>query len=337
MICLSMSMPGGYTVALPSALRVRLGHAIIVVVCLVACHAHGSVFFDNWAGRVGNGPGSAWGAENATDPNNGAVHYTNVTPANATAANPSTIQVINDSTATYGQALQMTLMPNPSGNGTYLSSEVSTKVDPSQLGNNIEYGHIEASIKLPGGSNSGAVWPAFWMLGDNISSIGWPACGEIDIMENKGSQPGVNQAHIHGPLSNGQDYNGGSGVGGSYTLSNGQSFFNSYHSFAADWSPDSITFSVDGTAYKTVTPSSLPSGGSWVFNNHPFYLILDVNEGGSFAPGVITTPQIMDVAYVSVSVPEPMSVNSLLMCGATAIARHRGLRRRKSGCRIANL
>jgi hypothetical protein len=223
----------------------------------------------------------------------------------------------------------MTLMPNPGGNGAYVSSEISTKIDPAHLGNNIEYGHIEASIKMPGGSDSGAVWPAFWMLGDNISSVSWPACGEIDIMENKGSQPGVNQTHIHGPLSNGKDYNGGSGVGGSYTLSNSRSFFDNYHTFAADWSPDSITFSVDGAAYETVTPSSLPSGASWGFNDHPFYLILDVNEGGGFAPGVITTPQMMDVAYVSVSVPEPVSMSLLLIGGAMALFGHRSVRELK--------
>lgn len=303
----------------------RLSTVSFVVVCAVASHARGgSVFFDDWSSEVGKGPDSAWGAENATDPNNSAVHYTNVTPANATAANPSTIQVISDPTAKYGQALQMTLLPNPNGNGTYLSSEISTRVDPSHDGNNIEYGHIEASIKLPGGSNSGAIWPAFWMLGDDISSVGWPACGEIDIMENAGSQPGVNHGTIHGPLSGGGDYFGGAGVGGSYTLPDDERFFTSYHTFAADWSPNSITFSVDGTPYETVTSASLPPGASWVFNNQPFYLILDVNEGGVFAPGAINTPQVMDVAYVSVSVPEPASLSLLAFFIPALLARRRG-------------
>jgi beta-glucanase (GH16 family) len=306
---------------LPRALWAWVG-PLLVVGCMVVSRARGSAtFFEDWAGEVGQGPDSAWGAENATDPNNSAVHYTNVTPAHATAANPSTIQVINDPTAKYGQALQMTLMPNPNGNGTYLSSEISTRIDPSKLGNNIEYGHIEASIKIPGGSNSGAIWPAFWMLGDDISSVGWPACGEIDVMENAGYEPGTVQGHIHGLSSNGQDYYGGTGVGGSYTLADNATFYSGYHTFAVDWSPNSITFSVDGHPYETVTPASLPAGATWEFNNHPFYLILDVNEGGGFAPGTITTPQVMDIAYVSVSVPEPanlgligVAAGGLLMC-----------------------
>jgi hypothetical protein len=289
-----------------------------VVVCAVGGSARGgSTFFDDWAGEVGQGPDSAWGAFNANDPNNPAVEYTNVTPAQATASNPSTIQVISDPTAQYGQALQMTLLPNPSGDGTYLSSEISTQFDPSGAGNNIQYGQIQASIRLPGGSNSGAVWPAFWMLGDSISSVGWPNCGEIDIMENNGALPGVNYGTIHGPNSDGSVYS----VGSTYTLPSNQSFYNSYHTFTIDWSPDSISFLVDGNLYYTATPASLPPGATWEFDGQPFYLILDVNEGGFFAPGTITTPQVMDVAYVSVTVPEPAALSLLALGILSLLAR----------------
>jgi beta-glucanase (GH16 family) len=258
-------------------------------------------FDDEFNGTVGSGPSSAWGVGNATDPNNSKVNYTNTTPAQATTSNPTTLQIVSDPLANDGKALAMSLMPNPNGSGDYLSSEITTEVDPSGAGNSIEYGHIEARIRLPGGSNSGAIWPAFWLLGDNITTVSWPACGEIDIMENDGAHPGKNDSTLHGPASGGGDYNGGAGVGSSYTLPGGADYYSAYHVFAADWGPNSITFSVDGNVFYTITPANLPAGATWPFNGHPFYMILDVCEGGVFAPGTITTTQTMYVDYVHVS------------------------------------
>ena len=284
----------------------------------------GSMFYDSWAGEVGEGPDSAWGFENATDPNNGNVHYYNTTPAEATAARPTTLQVINDPTSPTGRALQLTILPDPSfaSNGIYDSAEVSTKLS-GVIENNVEYGHIEASIKVAGGPGTGAdsVWPAFWMLGDNINSVGWPASGEIDIMETKGSQETTNGAHLHGPTPGGGDYNGGSGVGGDYTLPNGEEMYSGYHTYAIDWSPNSITWSIDGTPYLTETPTSAnfaSAGGTWVFNNHPFYLIFDVCQGGPFASTGhnITEPLNMDIAYVEVTVSSTPPDESAFGAGA---------------------
>jgi beta-glucanase (GH16 family) len=269
------------------------------------------VFDTQFTGTVGSGPSSAWGPENATDPNNSLVHYTNTTAANATVDNPVTMQIVNDPTSDDGQALAMTLEPAPNGTGDYVSSEISTHFDPSGAGNSLEYGEISARIRLPGGSNSNAIWPAFWMLGDDISSVGWPASGEIDIMENRGSAPGTNDSTLHGPASGGGDYNGGSGVGSSYTLPGGADFYSSYHIFSVSWGPNSLTFSVDGDAFVTLTPASLPAGATWPFNGHPFYIILDVNEGGNFAPGTITSPQTMYVDWVHASAYNAAAVPSL--------------------------
>jgi beta-glucanase (GH16 family) len=261
---------------------------------------------------------SAWGAENATDPNNGNVHYTNTQPAQATASNPATLQLVSDPNATDGQALAMSLLPAPGKSGTYYSAEISTKVDPSGIGNSLEYGEITARIKIPGGNNSAAIWPAFWMLGDNISQVGWPKSGEIDIMENDGAHPGTIASHIHGPMSNGTDYNGGAGVGADYTLSGGQDFYSSYHTFSVNWGPNSITWSVDGVAFETVTPASIPGGSTWVFNGHPFYIILDVCEGGNFAPGTITSTQTMYVDDVrAYSFPAPTTVAATVASSST--------------------
>ena len=157
------------------------------------------------------------------------------------------------------------------------------------------YGRIEARIRLPFGQG---IWPAFWALGTNIPSVGWPQCGEIDIMENIGREPSINHGSIHGP-----GYSGGNSVTGLFTLPGGIRFSDDFHVFAIQWAAQTITFSVDGTAYRTVTPSSLPPGASWVFDN-PFFLILNVAVGGNFPgnPDASTQfPQEMIVDYVRVS------------------------------------
>jgi len=157
-----------------------------------------------------------------------------------------------------------------------------------------KYGRIESRIRLPFGQG---IWPAFWMLGTNITTVGWPQCGEIDVMENVGREPSINHGSVHGP-----GYSGGNSVSGLYTLS-GSRFADDFHVFAIQWAPQSISFSVDGVSYKTVTPSSLPSGASWVFDN-PFFLILNVAVGGNFPgspDGTTQFPQEMIVDYVRVS------------------------------------
>jgi beta-glucanase (GH16 family) len=282
----------------------------------IASATGGTLVWDDTFGV--DGVSSAWGVENATDPNNHNVIYTNTTPDESSPSNPTTLQVTSDSNATNGQALAMSLTPKPGSSGYYDSAEISTKIDPSGIANDMEYGEITARIDIPGGNNSDAIWPAFWLLGDDISSVGWPASGEIDVMENKGSDPTQIFSTIHGPMSNGQDYNYGSGVGAAYTLSGNQDFYSGYHVFAVNWGPNSITFSVDGHAFETLTPSSLPSGSSWVFNGQPFYIILDVCEGGQFAPGTITSTQTMDIDYVrAYSLPAPSGVTAAVATSST--------------------
>ncbi|HXC63956.1 MAG TPA: family 16 glycosylhydrolase, partial [bacterium] len=166
------------------------------------------------------------------------------------------------------------------------------------------YGRVEASIQLPAGTAQGSgLWPAFWMLGSNINTVSWPACGEIDIMENIGQYNTATQngGHIHGPVApaNG-DYNGGNGVGSTFTFPAGQAANTGFHLYAAEWNPTSITFYVDGTAYQTLTAASLPGGGQWVFN-HPFFIILNLAVGGAVGgPVGASFPQQMLVDYVRV-------------------------------------
>ncbi|MGW2513498.1 ricin-type beta-trefoil lectin domain protein [Streptomyces scopuliridis] len=156
------------------------------------------------------------------------------------------------------------------------------------------YGRVEARMKVPRGQG---MWPAFWMLGNDIGNVGWPNSGEIDIMENVGFEPGTVHGTLHGP-----GYSGSGGIGAGYTLPNGQAFADAFHTFAIDWSPNAITWSVDGNVYQTRTPADL-GGRTWVFNK-PFFIILNLAVGG-YWPGDPNSstpfPSQLVVDYVRVS------------------------------------
>lgn len=156
------------------------------------------------------------------------------------------------------------------------------------------YGRIEARMKLPRGQG---MWPAFWMLGTNIDSAGWPACGEIDIMENIGKEPGTAHGTVHGP-----GYSGSGGIGGPVTLPGGLSVADDFHVFAVECDTNRIAWFMDGTSYFTLTPASLPAKTRWVFNQ-PKFLILNLAVGGGWPgnPDPSTTfPQRLLVDYVRV-------------------------------------
>ncbi|WP_407916893.1 family 16 glycosylhydrolase [Kitasatospora sp. NE20-6] len=156
------------------------------------------------------------------------------------------------------------------------------------------YGHFEARIKIPRGQG---IWPAFWMLGSDLGTVGWPTSGEIDIMENIGKEPGTVHGTIHGP-----GYSGAAGPGAGYSLPNGAPFADAFHVFAVDWSPNAITWSVDGTTYETRTPADA-GANKWVFD-HPFFVILNLAVGGDWPgnPDASTSfPQAMTVDYVRAS------------------------------------
>jgi beta-glucanase (GH16 family) len=156
------------------------------------------------------------------------------------------------------------------------------------------YGRVEARMKIPRGQG---MWPAFWMLGNDIGQVGWPNSGEIDVMENVGFEPSTVHGTLHGP-----GYSGTGGIGAAYTLPGGQKFADAFHTFAVDWSPEAITWSVDGTVYQRRTPADL-GGQKWVFNK-PFFLILNLAVGGYWPgdpDGSTVLPQQLLVDYVRVS------------------------------------
>ncbi|MDP5171081.1 MAG: glycoside hydrolase family 16 protein [Bacteroidia bacterium] len=169
--------------------------------------------------------------------------------------------------------------------GSYTSAKLTT-----QRLQSIRYGRVEARIKLP---TDKGMWPAFWMLGDNIDQINWPGCGEIDIVELVGQEPNV----IHGSVHYTDSTNRRSTFTTSQTLASG-TFEEAYHDFRLDWTPESMIFSLDGVPYQTV-----PIGEDMKEFQRSFYLILNIAVGGNWpgSPDATTEfPQKMYVDYVRV-------------------------------------
>jgi beta-glucanase (GH16 family) len=157
------------------------------------------------------------------------------------------------------------------------------------------YGRFEARIKIPKGQG---IWPAFWMLGNDISQNGWPKCGEIDIMENIGREPGIVHGSLHGPSSVAHTSDSASTV----SLPPGKNYSDDFHIYAIQWEPGAVRFYVDSDNYATLTQAQWPVGGQWVFD-HPFFMIMNVAVGGVWpgSPDASTQfPQQMLVDYVRV-------------------------------------
>jgi beta-glucanase (GH16 family) len=166
------------------------------------------------------------------------------------------------------------------------------------------YGRFEARIKMPLGKG---IWPAFWMLGDDIATAGWPKSGEIDIVENIG-EPTLSHSTIHGP-----GYSGDKGPSAAFTLPTGQRVDTAFHTYALEWAPNDLKFFLDDHLIAERTPADLPAGATWVYN-HPFFIILNLAVGGEWPgnPDSSTTfPQQMLVDYVRVYKPADRTVHAL--------------------------
>lgn len=170
--------------------------------------------------------------------------------------------------------------------GSFTSARIKTQGLFAQ-----KYGRFEARIKTPYGPG---MWPAFWMLGENIETVAWPQCGEIDIMELRGQEPHIVHGTIHGP-----GYSGGNPVTKSYTLVNDR-FDVDFHLYAIEWDEDKIDFFVDDYLYQRIERQDVP--GEWVYDQ-PFFILLNVAVGGNYVgfPTAQTPfPQKMTVDYVRV-------------------------------------
>ncbi|GLZ76293.1 hydrolase [Actinorhabdospora filicis] len=278
----------GLVAALPLAI------AIAAVQAPAPASAGPVVFSDDFNGAAGTAPdpakwrhdigGSGWG-------NNELEYYTDRTDnASLDGAGNLVITARRDNPGNYGCWY---------GTCQYTSARLLTAQTFTQA-----YGRFETRMKLPRGQG---MWPAFWMLGDNIGSAGWPNSGEIDVMENVGFEPSTVHGTIHGP-----GYSGGAGVGAGYTLPNGQKFSDAFHTFAVDWSPGAIAWSVDGIQYSRKTPADI-GGNQWVFD-HPFFMIMNLAVGGNWPgnPDAATTfPQQLVVDYVRVTAPDTGSAGRI--------------------------
>jgi beta-glucanase (GH16 family) len=208
--------------------------------------------------------GNGWG-------NNELQYYTN---------SQSNVQVDNE-------ILTITAKEEAIGGRDYTSARITTQNKFA-----FKYGRIEARIKLPYGQG---MWPAFWMLGANINSVSWPACGEIDIMEMVGGPGNDNTTYATLHWDNDGTH---ADYGQSYTLPSGI-LADDYHIFSVEWNSQEIKAFIDDIHYYTVdiTPAQLSE-----FHNN-FFIILNVAVGGNWpgSPDETTSfPQTMEVDYVRV-------------------------------------
>lgn len=231
--------------------------------------AGASINAENWTCEIG---GEGWG-------NNELQYYTQ-SPENVSLNGEGFLQITamqgqpeSGETCWYGQC-------------AYTSARCITR-DKVEF----TYGRIEARLRIPTGQG---VWPAFWMLGANFPEVGWPDSGEIDIMENIGSEPRTVHGTIHGP-----GYSGAGGIGGSYTID--ANFTDDFHVYAVEWSPNVIRWYVDGVLFNTISVNDLRNR-EWVFD-HDFFLIMNIAVGGAwpgFPDETTTFPQNLMVDYVRV-------------------------------------
>jgi beta-glucanase (GH16 family) len=174
----------------------------------------------------------------------------------------------------------------------YTSARINTQGKREFL-----YGRFEARMRLPGGTG---MWPAFWLLGSNIDEVGWPACGEIDVMEGKGRLPRWTSGAIH----RGPEPSLNRITVAEYTLPSG-SFHQAWHTFAVEWEPGRMEWFVDEVSFQTVTRGPEDSAAYWPFDDgHPFFVIVNLAVGGWFDPGHPPppgmAPQRLLVDYVRV-------------------------------------
>jgi len=167
----------------------------------------------------------------------------------------------------------------------YTSTRITTK-DKFEF----KYGKVQIKAKLPKGKG---MWAAFWMLGSNIDSVGWPKCGEVDILEYVGKEPNMALTSLHTQNSHGNTIN--------TKKTSIDNIDEGFHIYEANWTSNKIEFSVDGNLLYTFNPES-SDVDIWPFNQ-PFYLILNLAVGGNLGGQEVDNyvlPQEYIIDYIKV-------------------------------------
>jgi beta-glucanase (GH16 family) len=156
------------------------------------------------------------------------------------------------------------------------------------------FGRFSARIKIPTGQG---IWPAFWMLPTDEVFGGWPRSGEIDIMENIGSEPST----VHGTIHYGEAFPNNQSTGASYVLPGGERFTDAFHEFAIERQAGVIRWTVDGVLFSAKTTADTDPF-NWPFDER-FHFLLNVAVGGNWPgnpDGTTVFPQVMEVDWVRV-------------------------------------
>ena len=283
----AITLHGGHEVSV-DALGVLRPGLLAWLGLLAACGAGQSPASDSWvllwedqfdSTRL---DGASWTIEHLPDPFNQELQYYPDRPDNSPNANV----LIEDG------MLVIEARREDYRHRKYTSGRINTKGKREFL-----YGRFEARMRLPA---EVGMWPAFWMLGGNIDQVGWPACGEIDIMEGKGRLP----SWTSGALHRGPDPAGNQITAAEYLLPEGD-FHREWHLFAVEWEPEQIRWYVDEVLFQTVDKPAAVEPAYWPFDTgQPFFLILNLAVGGWFdtphLPPEDLQPQRLLVDYVRV-------------------------------------
>jgi hypothetical protein len=157
-----------------------------------------------------------------------------------------------------------------------------------------QYGSVASSIRVPSGAG---LWPAFWGLGDNFTQVGWPACGEIDMLETRGKNPKFVYGALHAMRKNTSTWTKAEKYLRTTPISK------SFHEYGMVWGPTGIALSFDHHVFLTMSTADVPPNEYWEFS-HSFFLLLDLAVGGRWGgPPGETTPNVskMAVDYVRVT------------------------------------
>jgi beta-glucanase (GH16 family) len=267
----------------PRCLQLLFALAVLAAAGPAQAQTWNLVWSDEFNGAAGTFPdGSKWGYDvgNNGGWGNGESEFYCAAGSNGAPCSSANPNVFMNGSGS------LVIRARRDANGQWTSTRMLTSGKFS-----VQYGRIEARMRLVAANG---LWPAFWMLGTNIGSVGWPSCGEIDIMEwvdNYG--PSATSSALHGP-----GYSGGGNIGVTAGFPNGTRVDDpNYHVFGIIWSPNQIQFYRDSTSniIRTITSGNIPPGTTWAYN-HPFFILLNQAVGGNWFPGPDgSTPAVNDV------------------------------------------